>query len=295
MYVTVQRKIAAQIVWLKIENGIEITKFEYQARDWEKPRRMLTYNWSGAGTSGTSTTLTPTIGSAATCTVTASGATGNISASVTVYRASITLSGNTGTDAATIANAYGKVGDNISIAYVLGGSATNNTLNYSGVTTAPASITTVGSGTSTYAIAAGDATSGAIAITATFVHTNAVTASTINGTTSMMLTASYAALSTSRYTISGTTPVTITKVSGKDRITWNNTTRCIDIAAGLPVGEYEVKLLAINAASSYYTFTFLLTVVEMVYYIDIQTFVGGSVSAITKALKKAITGLLNNF
>jgi hypothetical protein len=41
MYVTGQRKIAAHKTWLKIENGIEITEFEYQADDWEKPRRMI--------------------------------------------------------------------------------------------------------------------------------------------------------------------------------------------------------------------------------------------------------------
>jgi len=41
MYVTVQRKIVAQRAWLKIEDGIEITEFEYQAQDWEKPRRMI--------------------------------------------------------------------------------------------------------------------------------------------------------------------------------------------------------------------------------------------------------------
>jgi hypothetical protein len=41
MYVTIQRKISAQRTWLKIENGIEITEFEYQAQGWEKPRRMI--------------------------------------------------------------------------------------------------------------------------------------------------------------------------------------------------------------------------------------------------------------
>ena len=41
MYVTIQRKIVAQRAWLKIEDGIEITEFEYQAQDWEKQRRMI--------------------------------------------------------------------------------------------------------------------------------------------------------------------------------------------------------------------------------------------------------------
>lgn len=42
MYEIIQRKIAARGSWLKIEDGIEITGFEYQARDWKWPRRMIT-------------------------------------------------------------------------------------------------------------------------------------------------------------------------------------------------------------------------------------------------------------
>jgi hypothetical protein len=41
MYVTIQRKIAAQKAWLGIEKGIEIGEFEYQAQDWSQPRRMI--------------------------------------------------------------------------------------------------------------------------------------------------------------------------------------------------------------------------------------------------------------
>jgi len=41
MYVTVQRKIASLKTWWKIENDIEITEFDYQAEDWEQPRRMI--------------------------------------------------------------------------------------------------------------------------------------------------------------------------------------------------------------------------------------------------------------
>jgi hypothetical protein len=41
MYVTIQRKISSLKTWLKIENGIEITEFEYQGEDWKKPRRMV--------------------------------------------------------------------------------------------------------------------------------------------------------------------------------------------------------------------------------------------------------------
>jgi hypothetical protein len=41
MYVTVQRKIASERAWLKIEDGIEICEFAYQGQDWLKPRRMI--------------------------------------------------------------------------------------------------------------------------------------------------------------------------------------------------------------------------------------------------------------
>jgi hypothetical protein len=100
----------------------------------------------------------------------------------------------------------------------------------------------------------------------------------------MTLTVGYAATSTTpAYTISGTGTVKVEKISGNDRITWNLATKKLDIAAGLPVGEYEVKLRATNSASSYYTFVFTLTVEPKVYYIDIPaSFVGGSVQAVTK-------------
>jgi len=41
MYVTIQRKIAAQKTWLHIKEGIEIAEFEYKAQDWAKGRRMI--------------------------------------------------------------------------------------------------------------------------------------------------------------------------------------------------------------------------------------------------------------
>jgi hypothetical protein len=41
MYVSIQRKISSLKTWLKIENGIEITEFEYHGEDWENTRRMV--------------------------------------------------------------------------------------------------------------------------------------------------------------------------------------------------------------------------------------------------------------
>jgi hypothetical protein len=99
----------------------------------------------------------------------------------------------------------------------------------------------------------------------------------------MTLTVGYASTSTDVYTLSGTNPVTVTKIAGDSHIEWNNTAKTLDIAAGLPVGEYEVRLRATNASSSFHTFVFVLTVEPKYYYLDIPaSFVGGSVQAVTK-------------
>ena len=132
----------------------------------------LTYTWSG-GATGTGTTATPTLGMPTTCTLTAAGASGSINASITVYKVTVTKSGNTGTDNVSIANAYGKAGDSISLAYTLDSTGTlSNTLTYSGAASNPAAVSAPGSGTSSYTIASGDASSGIVALTATFSHLN---------------------------------------------------------------------------------------------------------------------------
>ena len=41
MYTTIQRKIAAQKIWLILDNGIEISEFQYKAQDWGNSRRMI--------------------------------------------------------------------------------------------------------------------------------------------------------------------------------------------------------------------------------------------------------------
>ena len=41
MYVTIQRRIASQKTWLRLDNGIEISEFKYQTQDWAKSRRMI--------------------------------------------------------------------------------------------------------------------------------------------------------------------------------------------------------------------------------------------------------------
>ena len=85
-------------------------------------------------------------------------------------------------------------------------------------------------------------------------------AASITGPTTLTLIKDYSATSTSEYTITGTAPVTVSKTSGDAKITWNDTTKKLDIAAGLAVGSYPVTLTASNGALSDATLNFTLTV-----------------------------------
>jgi len=128
----------------------------------------------------------------------------------------------------------------------------------------------------------------AVTVTATYRSSGSVTPPAtgspgITGPAYMSLSIGYTATSTGAYTITGATPVTVTKSSGDDKITWNNSTRKLDIAAGLAAGVYTVKLVATNSVSSY-TFTFTLTVGDQgpFYYLDLSgSFPGGKVDAKT--------------
>jgi len=86
------------------------------------------------------------------------------------------------------------------------------------------------------------------------------TAPIISGPTTMSLTTGYAATSTGVYTVAGNPVPTLTKTSGNASITWNNTTKKLNIAAGLPVGSYPVVLTATNGVTPNATITFTLTV-----------------------------------
>jgi len=92
------------------------------------------------------------------------------------------------------------------------------------------------------------------------VTAGAQTAPEITGPTEMTLTEGYAATSTAAYTITGTPPVTVTLDSANSEITWNDTTKTIDIAAGLTTGDYIVELTASNGTTPDATLTFTLTV-----------------------------------
>ena len=103
------------------------------------------------------------------------------------------------------------------------------------------------------------------------------TAPTITGPRFLTLLTDYQATKTDVYTITGSSPVTVVKKSGDDKITWNNTTKTLDIAAGLSAGSYTVILSATNSIGSA-MFTFTLTVKEPVFWIELPaSFIGGKV------------------
>ncbi|GLC89276.1 S-layer homology domain-containing protein [Lysinibacillus piscis] len=85
-------------------------------------------------------------------------------------------------------------------------------------------------------------------------------APSIIGQTTLILTEGYDAISTLAYIIMGTAPVTVSKTSGDDKITWNNATRKLDIAAGLTEGSYPVSLTASNGIFTDATLHFTLVV-----------------------------------
>ena len=106
------------------------------------------------------------------------------------------------------------------------------------------------------------ASNGTLTDTASFTLTvNALSvAPAINGPVAMSLTEGYAATSTGEYTITGSEPITVTKTSGASSITWNNSTKKLDIAEGLTVGSYPVVLTVGNGTPPEATATFTLTV-----------------------------------
>jgi hypothetical protein len=86
-------------------------------------------------------------------------------------------------------------------------------------------------------------------------------APTITGPAAMTLNTGYAVTSTGEFTVTGTPAPTMTKTSGDGKITWNNTTKKLDIAAGLVAGTYPVVLTATSGANTV-KFTFTLTVAD---------------------------------
>jgi flagellar hook assembly protein FlgD len=77
----------------------------------------FSYAWSGTGVSGSNATYAASgaLGKEITLTLTSSEATGSLEAKITVYEVTITKSGGSGTDAVSMADTYGVVGDEIEI------------------------------------------------------------------------------------------------------------------------------------------------------------------------------------
>jgi len=113
----------------------------------------------------------------------------------------------------------------------------------------------------TIAVSNGTAPDAAITFTLTVTAAPSV-APGITGPKTMTLTEGYTATATEAFAITGTAPVTVTKTGGDARITWNNTTQKLDIAAGLTAGNYPVTLTASNGTDPDAEFTFTLGVMR---------------------------------
>ena len=84
-------------------------------------------------------------------------------------------------------------------------------------------------------------------------------APTISGPSKLTLKQDYAKTSTKAFTITGSAAPTVTKTAGNEKITWNNKTKKLDIAAGLKPGKYPVTLTVKNSVKTI-QYTFTLTV-----------------------------------
>lgn len=86
---------------------------------------------------------------------------------------------------------------------------------------------------------------------------------TISGPASLKLAEGYKAASTGAFAVTGhpLPAVTLEDDTSGNKITWNNTTRKLDIAEGLAAGSYSATLKAANSAGSA-SLTFTLTVTD---------------------------------
>ena len=227
----------------------------------------LTYTWSG-GASGTGTTATPALGIPATCTVTASGGVGSISASITVYKVEVALVGNVGADAASITNPYGKAGDVKNINYVVGTSGTaSNSVAFTGGT-----VVDGGTSPATYAIVAANAKNGVIKITATFIHidfTYIISATPLLAFGTLAKPYTPPAEQTVTVTNTGTGAITLVQPTSANYVVGALSTTTLSVTGatatftvqpkpGLPIGDYSetITITGNNGASATVTVTF---------------------------------------
>ena len=157
----------------------------------------------------------------------------------------------------------------VSSAGTTGATISGNTFNATAAGTAIITATVVNGATST------------TNFTKTFtIMVDAVGNPAISGKAAMTLQEGYAATSSDVFTITGNPAPTVTKVSGDAKITWNNSTKRLNITAGLTKGRYPVTIRAANGKTPDATFTFTLTVTEksvsgMTNFVKINTYTRG--------------------
>lgn len=88
-------------------------------------------------------------------------------------------------------------------------------------------------------------------------------APTITGPTTMVLEEGYDATSSGAFTITGAPVPAVLKASGDVKIAWNDTTKKLDIAQGLEIGNYPVVLTVTNGVVPSATSTFTLIVSDL--------------------------------
>ena len=92
---------------------------------------------------------------------------------------------------------------------------------------------------------------------------DSATPPSISGPEALSLAEGYAATSSTAFSLGGATPITVTPdTTHGGKITWNNSLKRLEIAAGLAVGTYPVVLTANNGNTPDATMTFTLTVTE---------------------------------
>jgi hypothetical protein len=128
------------------------------------------------GDSNTYTITRADAGKTITCVVSRADAEGSVTATLGggVVPYNITIEDNsdkTGNTPVTLSAATGRAGEVITLEYILGNSATNNALHFTGAT-GISNVTATGAGTQDYTVYSGDADEGEIAIIATFIHTD---------------------------------------------------------------------------------------------------------------------------
>lgn len=99
-----------------------------------------------------------------------------------------------------------------------------------------------------------------VAMTNAFAYTTKELDYKLTGPLSMTLAEGYTATSTDAYVLDGSPVITTDITPASNKIAWNDTTKKIDITAGLSAGKYTLKLTADGKHGTANTLTFTLTV-----------------------------------